>query len=348
MIFKDTERDLWRRLVLVTFAGWAIFSASPVPISLVGVLILTFGQWKTLRSRLPISRYWLLFFPFCLLLGYGLGDLLGGNIQNLLDDVAGPSGGIRYLGRGRPPSSYFIANALSGVCIGCLLGLGQWLAVRPTTANASKAFLTNAVGLSIASASYALVHIVLQRTVVGAYVSAFWAAVFAIGGGYPSPAFDTFMWLFLKACSGVVAGILAGVAMGTSLVWCLRAQKEDEWRVSNATAISGATGACAVLAIVLGVFLLHAYPPAPGHSSAAFSLAFHVIVLLNLGSFILGPIALFQGVRALRSIKMCEGEETGRSLAWIGAALGGLTSALWLLGVILTLVFFVLEFTKRI
>lgn len=335
MLGRDVERYLWRRLTLVTFVGWAMFAAGPRPVSLVGVLILTLGQWMTLRSRLPVSGYWLLFYPFCLLLGYVLGDLVGGNVQNVLDEVPGHSGGIRYLGPGRPPSSYFIASVLGGACIGCLLGLGQWLLVRPTAANAVRAIVGHAVGLAMASASYAIIHILLQRTQVGVYTSVFWAGVFGILGGYPSLAFDTFMVLFLRACSGVVAGVVAGITMGTSMVWCLRAQEEEALPVSNAAAIGSATGACAVLAIVLGTALLDAYSPAPGHKSAYFSEAFPILALLSLGSWVLAPTALLHGVRALRSVKMRQKKEAGRSLAWIGAVTGGLISALYLLMLVL-------------
>lgn len=335
MLGKDAERHLWRRLTLVTFVGWAMFAAGPGPVSLVGALVLTLGQWMTLRRRLPVSGCWLLFYPFCLFLGYVLGDLLGGNVQNVLDEVPGPSGGIRYLGPGRPPPSFVIASALSGACIGCLLGLGQWLVVRPTAANAARAVVGHAVGLAMASASYALVHVLLQRTRAGASASVVWAGIFGILGGYPSPAFDTFMESFLRVCSGVAAGIVAGTAMGASLIWCLRAQEEAAPPVCSAAAISSATGACAVLAIVLGAALLHAYPPAPPHYSAAFSQAFPALALLNIGSLVLGPTALLQGVRAIRSIRMCREEKAGSSLAWIGAVLGGLISALYLLVLIL-------------
>jgi hypothetical protein len=183
----------------------------------------------------------------------------------------------------------------------------------------------------MASALYALIHIVLQRTQIGVYASAFWAGVFGLLGGYRSPAFDTFMVFFLRACSGVVAGIVAGIAMGTSLVWCLRAQEEKALPVSNAAAIGSATGVCAVLAIVVGTALLDAYPPAPGHKSAFFSEAFPILALLSIGSWVLAPIALLHGVRALRSVRLHQKEEAGRSLAWLGAVLGGLTSALYLL-----------------
>lgn len=335
MLDRDAERYLWRRLTLVTFAGWAMFAAGPRPVSLVGVLVLTLGQWMTLRGRLPVSGYWLLFYPFCLLLGHVLGDLVGGNVQNLLDEVPGPSSGIRYLGPGRPPSSYFIANVLCGACIGCLLGLGQWLVVQPTAANAGRAVVGHAAGLAMASASYALIHILLQRTQVGVYTSVFWAGVFGILGNYPSPAFDTFMMFLLRACSGGLAGLAAGIAIGTSLVWCLRAEEGEAPPASNAAAIGCATGACAVLAIVLGTALLHAYPPAPGHKSAYFSEAFPVLAVLSTGSWILAPTALIHGLRALRSVRMRQEVEAGRSLAWIGAVLGGLVSALYLLAIVI-------------
>lgn len=337
MLDRDAERYLWRRLTLVTFAGWAMFAAGPRPVSLVGVLVLTLGQWMTLRGRLPVSGYWLLFYPFCLLLGYVLGGLVGGNVQNVLDDISAPSAAVRYLGPGRPPSSYFIASTLSGACIGCLLGLGQWLLVRPNAANAGRAIVVHAVGLAMACASYALIHILLQRMYAGVYASAFWAGVFGIHGGSPSPAFDTFMDRFLRACPGVVSGIVAGIAMGASLVWCLRAQEEEALPASNAAAIGCATGACAVLAMVLGTVLLEVYPPAPGRKSAYFSEAFPILALLSIGSWVLAPIALLHGVRALRSVKMRQKEEAGRSLAWVGAVLGGSLSALYLLLLVLGL-----------
>ncbi len=325
----DVERYLWRRLTLVTFVGWAMFAAGPRPVSLVGVLILTLGQWTTLRSRLPVSGYWLLFYPFCLLLGHVLGDLVGGNVQNVLDDVPGLSGGIRYLGPGETTVELLlIASVLGGGCVGCLLGLGQWLLVRPTAANAVRAIVGHAAGLAMASASYAIIHIPLQRTQVG-LMRGRWAGVFSILGGYPSPAFHTFMLLFLRACSGVVAGVVAGIAMGDAGLVPASSEKEP-LPVSNAAAIGSATGACAVLAIVLGTALLDAYPPAPGHKSAYFSEAFPILALLSLGSWFCAD-RLLRGVRALRSVKIHQEKGAGRSLAWIGAVTGGLIAALLLL-----------------
>ena len=98
-------------------------------------------------------------------------------------------------------------------------------------------------------------------------------------------------------------------------------------RLVKLSCISG-VGSLAAIGVALILFEL--FPAAPGHRSAAFSEVGGVLLLLSTLSFVLAPVALVTGIKALRRLPL-EADRRHKIAAWVGVTTGGLYSAVLLM-----------------
>jgi hypothetical protein len=327
-----------RFLVLATVVGWTIFRSFHWWYSSAGLLVLALGQWMAVRRRWQVSGYWVPFLMFSVSLGYLLGDLIGGNVQNQLDGISWLAGGIEYLGPDRSALGYVVAKTVSGASVGGLFALAQWMAVRAPAATAWRWVPVSIVALAVASAASAAVHVLVQRTMVGVYLAGFWGGFSAVFGWGPATA-DACAWGSLVVSAALLEGIIAGIVVRMSFAAYWRGVNAAAPLVSRNAVASFVVAASALAALVLSMLLAQWYPPATSGGSQVLGQAGSLIVFLGLGWMVLGPVALRQGVRALRSAAIRERRETGKALAWIGVMVSGAIVCLAVFGLVVAVFF---------
>ena len=327
-----------RCLVFASVVGWTIFRSIHGWYSSAGLLVLALGQWMAVRRRWQVSGYWVPFLMYCVSLGYLLGDLIGGNVQNRLDGISWLAGGIEYLGPDRSVLGYVVAKTVSGASVGGMFALAQWVAVRAPAATAWRWVPVNIVALSLASAASAAVHVLVQRTMVGVYLAGFWGGLSAVFGWGPATG-DVCAWGSLVVSAALLEGIIAGIVMSMSFAAYSRGVDAAAPLVSRNAVASFAVAASALAAFVLSMVLAQWYPPATSGGSQALGQAGSLILFLGLGWMVLGPVALRQGVRALRSAAIRERRETGKALAWAGVIVSGAIVFLAVLGLVVAVFF---------
>jgi hypothetical protein len=77
----------------------------------------------------------------------------------------------------------------------------------------------------------------------------------------------------------------------------------------------------------VALVLLEAFPPAPGHLSGFTSKVGPLLLIMSMFAFLLAPIALVTGVKALRRFP-AEAPRSQKLKAWVGVATGGFYSAI--------------------
>jgi hypothetical protein len=94
--------------------------------------------------------------------------------------------------------------------------------------------------------------------------------------------------------------------------------------------LSCVSGLTSVAAFGAGLVLLQIFPPTAGHKSAAFSEAGGLLLLISTISFVLAPVALVTGIKALRRFT-AEATKGQRIAAWVGLVAGGTYAAVLVL-----------------
>ena len=80
----------------------------------------------------------------------------------------------------------------------------------------------------------------------------------------------------------------------------------------------------------VGLVLFELFPSAPGHMSALFSAVEGLLFLMINVSYVLAPVALVTGIKALRRVTL-DSPKKERVAAWVGVTTGGLYTAMMVL-----------------